>query len=131
MLKTGDCHASLAMTHPFCHCEARQCRSNLWYNRGGVVSKQYYVYVMTNSRNTVLYVGVTNDLIRRVYEHKEKLADGFTRKYNIAKLVYYEVFEDIGNAILREKQMNAGSRQKKVQLINSINREWHDLYDEL
>ena len=86
---------------------------------------------MTNSRNTVLYVGVTNDLIRRVYEHKEKLADGFTRKYNIAKLVYYEVFEDIENAILREKQIKAGSRHKKVQLINSINREWHDLYDEL
>jgi putative endonuclease len=97
----------------------------------GVVSKQYYVYIMTNSRNTVLYVGVTNDLIRRVYEHKEKLADGFTRKYNITKLVYYEVFEDIENAILREKQIKAGSRQKKVQLINSMNREWHDLYDEL
>jgi putative endonuclease len=97
----------------------------------GVVSKQYYVYIMTNNRNTVLYVGVTNDLIRRVYEHKEKLASGFTRKYNIVKLVYYEVLEDIENAILREKQIKAGSRQKKVQLINSINREWHDLYDEL
>ena len=97
----------------------------------GVVSKQYYVYMMTNSRNTVIYVGVTNDLIRRVYEHKEKLADGFTRKYNITKLVYYEVFEDIENAILREKQIKAGSRQKKVQLIKSLNREWHDLYNEL
>jgi putative endonuclease len=96
-----------------------------------VVGKQYYVYIMTNSRNTVLYVGVTNDLIRRVYEHREKLADGFTRKYNIVKLVYYEVFEDIENAIIREKQMKAGSRQRKVQLINSMNREWRDLYDEL
>jgi putative endonuclease len=86
---------------------------------------------MTNNRNTVLYVGVTNDLIRRVYEHKEKLADGFTRKYNIVKLVYYEIFEDIENAIIREKQIKAGSRQKKVQLINGINREWRDLYDEL
>jgi putative endonuclease len=76
-------------------------------------------------------VGVTNDLIRRVYEHKEKLADGFTRKYNITKLVYYEVFEDIENAILREKQIKAGSREKKVQLINSMNGEWRDLYDEL
>ena len=93
----------------------------------GVVSKQYYVYMMTNNRNTVLYVGVTNDLIRRVYEHKEKVADGFTRKYNITKLVYYEVFEDIENAILREKQIKAGSRQKKVQLINSLNGEWHEL----
>jgi len=96
-----------------------------------VVSKQYYVYIMTNSRNTVLYVGVTNDLIRRVYEHKEKLANGFTGKYNVVKLVYYEILEDIQNAILREKQIKAGSRQKKVQLVNSMNREWHDLYGEL
>jgi len=96
-----------------------------------VVNKQYYVYIMTNNRNTVLYVGVTNNLIRRVYEHKEKLADGFTRKYNIVKLVYYEDFNDIENAILREKKIKAGSRQKKVQLINGMNREWCDLYDEL
>jgi len=95
------------------------------------MSKQYYVYIMTSRRNTVLYIGVTNNLIRRVYEHKERLAEGFTRKYNIVKLVYYEVFEDIENAILREKQIKAGSRQKKVQLIHSINRQWHDLYDEL
>jgi putative endonuclease len=86
---------------------------------------------MTNSRNTVLYAGVTNDLIRRVYEHKAKLADGFTKKYNIVKLVYYEVFEDIQNGISREKQIKAGSRQKKIPLIDSANREWRDLYDEL
>jgi putative endonuclease len=86
---------------------------------------------MTNRRNTVLYVGVTSDLIRRVYEHKEKLADGFTKKYNIVKLVYYEVLEDIENAILREKQIKAGSRQKKIQLVNSMNRGWRDLYEEL
>ena len=96
-----------------------------------MVSKQYYVYIMTKSRNTVLYLGVTNDLIRRVYEHKEKLANGFTGKYNVVKLVYYEILEDIQNAILREKQIKAGSRQKKVQLVNSMNREWHDLYGEL
>ena len=95
------------------------------------MSKQYYVYIMTNTRNTVLYAGVTNDLIRRAYEHKDRLVDGFTKKYNIVKVVYYEVFEDIENAILREKQIKAGSRQKKVQLINSTNREWRDLYDEL
>ena len=95
------------------------------------MGKQYYVYIMTNVRNTVLYVGVTNDLIRRTYEHKEKLANGFTKKYSIVKLVYYEVFDDIENAILREKQMKAGSRQKKVQLIDSTNKEWRDLYDEL
>jgi putative endonuclease len=96
-----------------------------------MMTKQYYVYIMTNSRNTVLYVGVTNNLIKRVYEHKAKLADGFTKKYNIIKLVYYEIFEDIENAILREKQIKAGSRQKKIRLIDSTNREWRDLYDEL
>jgi len=95
------------------------------------MNKQYYVYIMTNNRNTVLYTGVTNDLKTRVYEHKEKLANGFTKKYNVTKLIYYEVFEDIENAILREKQLKAGSRQKKVELVNGMNREWRDLYDEL
>jgi len=96
-----------------------------------IMTKQYYVYMMTNGRDTVLYVGVTNNLIKRVYQHKAKLADGFTKRYNIVKLVYYEVFEDIENAIFREKQIKAGSRQKKIQLIGSANREWRDLYDEL
>jgi putative endonuclease len=95
------------------------------------VTRQYYVYIMTNIRNTVLYVGVTNDLIRRVYEHKQKVVDGFTRKYNIVMLVYYEIFDDIENAILREKQIKAGPRRRKVQLINSMNGEWRDLYFEL
>jgi putative endonuclease len=94
------------------------------------VNRQCYVYIMTNSRNTILYVGVTSDLTRRVYAHKQKLVDGFTKRYNVTKLVYYEVLEDVGNAILREKQIKAGSRQKKLQLVNSINREWCDLYDE-
>ena len=93
--------------------------------------KQYYVYIMTNNRNTVLYVGVTNDLVKRVYAHKEKLVEGFTKKYNITKLVYYEVFEDIENAILREKQIKAGSRKKKIDLIDQKNRHWRDLYIEL
>ena len=104
-------------------------RSGIWYNEA--VSKQYYVYIVTNMGNTVLYTGITNDLKRRVYEHKEKLVEGFTKKYDITKLVYYEVFEDIENAILREKQLKAGSRRKKVELINSMNGEWHDLYVEL
>jgi len=86
---------------------------------------------MTNRKNTVLYIGVTNDLIRRVYEHKEKQVGGFTKKYNITKLVYYEVFEDIENAISREKQLKAGSRQKKIDLIDRMNRGWRDLYGEL
>jgi putative endonuclease len=74
---------------------------------------------MTSKRNTVLYTGVTNNLKRRVYEHKEKLVEGFTKKYNITKLVYYEVFDDIENAILRGKQIKGGSRQKKIELINT------------
>jgi putative endonuclease len=71
---------------------------------------QYYVYIITNKNNRVLYTGITNDLKKRVYEHKEKLVRGFTKKYNASKLVYYEVFEDPENAILREKQIKAGSR---------------------
>lgn len=86
---------------------------------------------MTNKSNTVLYAGVTSDLIKRVYEHKMKLVSGFTKKYRINKLVYYEVFEDIENAILREKQIKAGSRMKKIDLINSINKKWKDLYEEI
>ncbi len=95
------------------------------------MSKQYYLYIMTNKYNTVLYTGVTNDLQRRVYEHKSKLLEGFTKKYNITKLVYYEIFEDANAAISREKQIKAGSRQKKIDLVNSVNQEWKDLYDEL
>jgi len=91
------------------------------------MSENYYVYIMTNKRNTVLYTGVTNNLKKRVYEHKEKLTGGFTKKYNITKLVHYEVFEDIEIAILREKQIKAGSRQKKIDLVNSQNEEWADL----
>ena len=93
------------------------------------MSKQYYVYIMTNKRNTVLYTGVTNDLRRRVYEHREKLVDGFTRKYNVTKLVYYEIFQDPENAIMREKQIKTGSRQKKIDLVNQMNKEWRDLYE--
>ena len=86
---------------------------------------------MTNKRNTVLYTGITSDLIKRIYEHKQKLVEGFTKKYNIGKLVYYEIFDDPKNAILREKQIKAGSREKKIKLINSINPKWDDLYDKL
>ena len=86
---------------------------------------------MTNERNTVLYTGVTNDLKRRVHEHKEKLVDGFTKKYNVTKLVYYEITEDVESAISREKQIKGGSRQKKIALIDSMNKEWLDLYLEL
>ncbi len=95
------------------------------------MNKQSYVYIMTNNSNTALYTGVTSNLIKRVYEHKEKFVDGFTKKYNIDKLVYYEVFDDIQNAIQREKQIKAGSRSKKVALINKMNDKWCDLYSDI
>ncbi len=95
------------------------------------MSKQYYVYLMTNKNNRVLYTGITNDLKRRVYEHREKLVNGFTKKYNVSKLIYYQVFEDPENAILREKKIKAGSRQRKIDLINSKNNKWRDLYEEI
>ena len=96
-----------------------------------MVGRQYCVYIMTNRHNTVLYTGVTNDLKKRAWQHREKLVEGFTKRYNVTKLVYYEVFDDVHAAIAREKQIKAGSRQKKIDLVNSMNREWRDLYDEL
>ena len=96
-----------------------------------MISRHYYVYIMTNKHNTVLYTGVTNNLRRRVWQHKEKLIEGFTKRYNVTKLVYCEMFDDVGTAIAREKQIKAGSRQKKVDLVNSINGEWRDLFDEV
>ncbi len=86
---------------------------------------------MTNKNNTVIYTGVTSNLIQRVYEHKEKLINGFTKKYNCTKLVYYEIFNDPYNAIAREKQIKAGSRKKKIDLINAMNPEWNDLYNQI
>jgi putative endonuclease len=86
---------------------------------------------MTNKTNNVLYIGITSNLIKRIYEHKEKLADGFTKKYNINKLVYYEIYEDPENAIAREKQLKAGSRQKKLDLIQDLNPDFNDLYKEI
>lgn len=97
------------------------------------MSKTYYTYIMTNRNNTVLYVGVTNSISRRIYEHKEKLSpyDSFTKKYNINKLVYYEQFNDIRNAIAREKQIKGGSRADKIKLVISVNPGWDDLYDKI
>jgi putative endonuclease len=93
--------------------------------------KLYCVYIMTNKVNTVLYTGVTNDLYRRVLQHKNGKGGAFTSKYNIIKLVYYECGEDITAAITREKQIKGGSRQAKIDLVNSINPTWNDLFDEL
>lgn len=92
------------------------------------MDRHYYVYIMTNKNNTALYTGITNNLIRRVYEHKEKLIEGFTKKYNITKLIYYEVFHDVKSAIFREKQIKGGSRIRKINLVNNMNPEWRDLY---
>ncbi len=91
------------------------------------MSKQYYVYILTNFTNTVLYTGITNDLVRRIYEHKNHLAKGFTDKYNVTKLVYFENTDSVESAIAREKQIKAGSRQRKIDLINSNNPSWEDL----
>jgi len=93
--------------------------------------KQYCVYILTNAHHTVLYTGVTNNLIRRVLEHKNKERSAFTKKYNVDKLVYFECGPDIDQAILKEKQIKAGSRQKKVDLITAFNPEWKDLFDDL
>jgi len=87
----------------------------------------YYVYILKNSSNNVLYVGVTNDLERRCYEHKQKLIKGFTQKYNVDKLVYFEEFDSIELAIFREKQIKGYSRSKKDKLINEFNLGWKEL----
>ena len=94
------------------------------------MQKQYYVYIITNTRNTVLYTGVTSNLERRALDHKNKVVKGFTSKYNINKLVYYEIFDSIEQAIKREKQIKGGSRQKKIDLIKNLNPEFGDLYIE-
>ena len=95
---------------------------------------QYYVYLLTNGKRT-LYTGVTSDLVRRVYEHRHKLVDGFTKSYNLTWLAYYEATSDVESAIAREKQIKGWRRSKKVALIESANPEWKDLamewYDEL
>ena len=92
-------------------------------------TKQYYVHIITNKINTVLYTGVTSNLIRRIFQHKEKMVEGFSKKYRLNKLVYYEATNDIYSAITREKQIKKGPRKRKVALIESMNPEWNDLYE--
>lgn len=89
------------------------------------------MYMMANFKRTAIYTGVTSDLISRVQQHKSKLIKGFTQRYHITDLVYYETFTDIRYAIAREKQIKAGSREKKIDLINSMNPKWIDLYNEI
>ncbi len=92
---------------------------------------EYYIYMVTNKHKNVVYTGITNDLLRRVYEHKTKIQKGFTEKYNVEFLVYYEVYAEVDDAITREKQIKGWSRKKKDRLIGDFNPEWRDLYDEI
>ena len=93
------------------------------------MSKQYYVYILTNLHKTVLYIGVTNNLQKRVYQHKQKEIEGFTSKYNVDLLVYYETYPNIYDAIEREKKLKGSSRKRKESLIESMNPKWDDLYN--
>ncbi|MBM3404407.1 MAG: GIY-YIG nuclease family protein [Bacteroidetes bacterium] len=92
---------------------------------------QFYIYILTNRSNHVLYTGVTNNLKRRILEHKKKKNSGFTSQYNVDKLVYYEVFDSIKDAIYREKQIKAGPRRKKIGLIEGKNKTWRDLFEDM
>lgn len=93
--------------------------------------KNGYVYILTNKENGTLYVGVTSDLIKRIWQHKNKFVEGFSKKYDLNKLVYYEVFNDIENTITREKQLKNWHRQWKINLINQQNPDWMDLYNDI
>jgi putative endonuclease len=95
------------------------------------MSHQYYTYIITNKYNTVLYIGFTGDLTKRIYQHRNKLLKGFSQRYSLYKLVYYEVFQDPENAIMREKSLKRLVRRKKNELINEFNSEWEDLYNEI
>lgn len=91
------------------------------------MKKLFYVYILASKQNGTLYIGMTNDLMRRIMEHKQKSIKGFTKKYNVSKLVYYEETSFVNNAIAREKQLKGWLRKKKINLIESINPNWEDL----
>ncbi len=92
--------------------------------------KQYYVYILTNKTDKVLYIGITSNLIRRIYEHKNKLVEGFTKKYNLSKLVYFETTNDVNSALIREKQLKNWHRDWKLNIIKKHNPDWKDLSEE-
>ena len=115
-----ECHPKLAK----CYLELTKCHPEFI---SGSLMKTYYVYIMTNKSNRVIYIGITNDLIRRVFEHKQKIVKGFTEKYNCTKLVYHEETNDVNEAIKREKQLKNRHRQWKINLINEHNPKWDDL----
>lgn len=93
--------------------------------------RSFFVYILTNKKDGVLYIGMTNSLIRRIQQHKSKEIEGFSKRYNLTKLVYYEIIDDVRSAITREKQMQAWKRQWKIELIEKENPEWKDLYDDI
>ena len=93
--------------------------------------KQYYVYILANRKNGTLYIGVTNDVVKRVYEHKNNLVEGFTKKYGVHTLVYYEQHDNPDNAIAREKRMKKWRRAWKIELIETDNPDWKDLYNDI
>jgi len=93
--------------------------------------KQYYVYILASKRNGVLYIGVTSDLVKRIWEHKNNLAEGFTKRYFVHRLVYFETTTDVESAIRREKQLKKWNRDWKIQLIEKDNPNWEDLYDKI
>jgi len=95
------------------------------------MNNRYFVYILTNLHHTALYVGVTNDLVRRVHEHRTKTASAFTTRYNVDRLVFFEETNDVNAAIAREKQLKAGSREKKIALVNARNPDWRDLFGDL
>ena len=95
------------------------------------MNQTYYVYILTTKVNSALYTGITNDLRRRIHEHRARMGSGFSSRYNVYKLVYYESTPNVESAIEREKQIKAGSRQKKEELISDFNLGWRDLYEEL
>jgi len=93
--------------------------------------EQYFVYILASKRNGTLYIGVTNNLLKRVHQHRNDVSEGFTRKYSVHKLVYFEIYKDIRDAITREKRMKKWKRQWKLELIEKSNPEWNDLFDSL
>lgn len=123
--RTPACHPLLSFRGPM-----KSDRRNLDYNEV-MPSKQYYVYILSNFSRTTLYCGITNDLKRRVWEHKNNLVKGFTQKYQIHDLVYYEIFDDPETAIEREKQIKNYSRLKKERIISSFNPKVEDLYNDI
>jgi putative endonuclease len=116
------------------HCDPRESGDpllldkNQHFNHPNLMNKEYYIYILASKKNGTLYVGVSSDLVKRIYEHKNNLVDGFTKTYSVHDLVYYESTQDVNAAIIREKQLKKWKREWKINLIEKDNPEWIDLY---